>query len=139
MFVTIVFLGTFSPLNGIICILCLLLLFFESAFGICLGCKIYNFFNKEKAKLCPGGTCEIKKREEIQKINFYQIVILALFFIGILVLIFSGFIEKGKDLRKEFQDKNFEPSLIIESEKTMEENKDCEIPNYAKIIGHEEV
>jgi hypothetical protein len=21
----------------------------------------------------------------------------------------------------------------------MEENKDCEIPNYAKIIGHEEV
>jgi hypothetical protein len=27
--------------------------------GICLGCKVYNLFSKEKAQLCPGGVCEI--------------------------------------------------------------------------------
>jgi hypothetical protein len=134
MSITIVILETFSPLNGIICILCILLLFFESAFGICLGCKIYNLFNKEKAKLCPGGTCEIKKKEEIQKINSQQIVILILFFVGIFVLIFSGVVKKGGDLRKEFQDNNFGSV-----QKIKENNKDCEVPGYAKLIGHEDV
>ena len=37
----------------------MLLLFFEAAFGICIGCKAYNWFNKDKARLCPGGACEI--------------------------------------------------------------------------------
>ncbi|HIP21705.1 MAG TPA: DUF4395 domain-containing protein, partial [Candidatus Pacebacteria bacterium] len=93
MFITIVVIGIFSPLNGLICMLCLLLLFFESAFGICLGCKIYNIFNKEKAKLCPGGTCEVVINEEIQKINMNQILILILFFVAIGFLISSPLIE----------------------------------------------
>lgn len=33
----------------------LFLMFFESAFGICIGCKLYNAFNKERAQLCPGS------------------------------------------------------------------------------------
>ena len=40
------------------CITCLTLLYFEAVFGICLGCNIYNMFNKEEAKYCPGGTCD---------------------------------------------------------------------------------
>ena len=32
-----------------ICVLCLFLLFSESAFGICVGCKVYNFLYKDKA------------------------------------------------------------------------------------------
>lgn len=44
-----------GPINLIVCLTCLLLLFFETAFGICIGCKIYNLFNPEKAQLCPGG------------------------------------------------------------------------------------
>jgi hypothetical protein len=71
-----------------ICLLCLVFLFFESAFGICIGCKLYNVFNKDKAKLCPGGVCEVKRKEEIQKINSTQIIILAIF-IALIILFFS--------------------------------------------------
>jgi hypothetical protein len=34
-----------GPINLIVCSMCLILLFFETAFGICIGCKLYNFFN----------------------------------------------------------------------------------------------
>jgi len=59
--------------------LCLTLFFFESAFGVCLGCRMYNFIKKEKAQLCSGGVCEINKKEEIQKISSFQIFILLAF------------------------------------------------------------
>src|ERR1039457_229374 len=49
-----------GPINLIVCTLCLILLFFETAFGICIGCKLYNVFNTEKAQLCPGGVCEVE-------------------------------------------------------------------------------
>ncbi|NMG16870.1 DUF4395 domain-containing protein [Aromatoleum bremense] len=48
-----------GPVNLIVCAACMLLLFFEAAFGICIGCKVYNWFAKDKARLCPGGACEI--------------------------------------------------------------------------------
>ncbi len=51
-----------GPLNMLVCGSCLTLMFFESAFGICLGCKLYNLFNKEQAQLCPGGVCEVPVR-----------------------------------------------------------------------------
>jgi hypothetical protein len=53
---------TMGPLNMLVCGSCLTLMFFESAFGICLGCKLYNLFNKEQAQLCPGGVCEVPAR-----------------------------------------------------------------------------
>jgi len=51
--------GVVGPVNLLVCGLCLTLMFFESAFGICVGCKLYNVFNREKAQLCPGGVCEV--------------------------------------------------------------------------------
>lgn len=59
-------------MNFVGCIACVTLLFFEAAFGICLGCSLYNVFNRGKAKLCPGGVCEIKRVEDIQKFNPLQ-------------------------------------------------------------------
>ncbi len=53
---------TMGPMNMLVCGSCLTLMFFESAFGICLGCKLYNLFNKEQAQLCPGGVCEVPIR-----------------------------------------------------------------------------
>jgi len=69
----------FLPIMCIICAICLLLLFFETAFGICVWCKIYNLIKKEKAQLCPGWVCEVVKKEEIQKTNIIQIIVLILF------------------------------------------------------------
>lgn len=50
MFVLMVVVNSYSPITGIICLVCLIFLFFESAFGICLGCKFYPLFFKEKAQ-----------------------------------------------------------------------------------------
>jgi hypothetical protein len=80
-----------------LCVLCLILLFFETAFGICLGCKMYNFFNKEKAQLCPWWTCELKKREEIQKINLWQVFVLIISIILIVFVVKTWTISHNSD------------------------------------------
>lgn len=67
-----------NPLTIILCFICLILLFFETSFWICIWCIIYNFFNKEKAKMCPWWVCEVKKKEDIQKIDIIQIIVLIL-------------------------------------------------------------
>ena len=59
MFYTMVINNLVGPINALVCATCLLLMFFETAFGICIGCRIYNALNKEKAQLCPGGVCEL--------------------------------------------------------------------------------
>ena len=61
-----------NPIKVFICILCLVLLILESAFSICLGCKIYNLIMPTKATNCPGGVCEIKTKEKIQTFNLAQ-------------------------------------------------------------------
>ena len=75
MFVFLVIVNAFSPITGIICLICLIFLFFESAFGICLGCKFYSLFYKEKAQYCPGEVCDAKSKQDIQKTSGVQILI----------------------------------------------------------------
>ena len=67
MFIFLVVVNAYSPITGIICLICLIFLFFESAFGICLGCKFYSMFYKEKAQYCPGEICDVKSKQDIQK------------------------------------------------------------------------
>jgi len=58
MFILVNVMNTYGPISGLICLACLVFLFFESAFGICLGCKIYALLYREKAQYCPGEICE---------------------------------------------------------------------------------
>jgi len=51
---------------------CLIFLFFEAVFGICLGCKFYPLFHKEKTQYCPGEICDVKAKQEIQKTSLLQ-------------------------------------------------------------------
>ena len=44
MFILMVVVNSYSPITGIICLICLIFLFFESVLGICLGCKFYSSF-----------------------------------------------------------------------------------------------
>jgi uncharacterized protein DUF4395 len=76
MFVFLVVVNAYSPITGIICLVCLIFLFFESAFGICLGCKFYNMVYKEKAQHCPGETCDPKAKQDIQKTSMVQLLII---------------------------------------------------------------
>lgn len=72
MFILLVVANAYSPITGIACLICLILMFFESAFGICLGCKLYSIIKKGKAQYCPGEICDVKQKHEIQRISGRQ-------------------------------------------------------------------
>ena len=80
-----------NPIKVLICILCLTLLIFESAFSICLGCKIYNFIMPQKATHCPGGICEIQTKDPIQTFNGVQKTIVTLVIVAFSYGLYSYF------------------------------------------------
>lgn len=101
MFIFMVVINSYSPVTGIICLICLLFLFFESAFGICLGCKFYPLFFKDKAQHCPGEICDVKTKQNIQKTSAVQLLIVFAFvaFIFLTALLFNDqFSKKPYDL-----------------------------------------
>ncbi|MBT3416734.1 DUF4395 domain-containing protein [Candidatus Woesearchaeota archaeon] len=126
MFFIVVVNNILGPINLFICLACLILLFFETAFGICIGCIVYNLFNKERAKLCPGGICEIKKKEPIQKINFAQIVIVILFILSLVSISYLG-----------VMDQNIAHNANPNFESNDQNITDCRVPDWAISMGHE--
>jgi Domain of unknown function (DUF4395) len=90
MFVLMVLMNTYSIITGIVCLICLILMFFETAFGICIGCKLYKIFKKEEAQYCPGEVCDIKAKQPIQKISQVQYLVVMGF--TALVLLFSSLV-----------------------------------------------
>ncbi|NQV50570.1 MAG: DUF4395 domain-containing protein [Candidatus Marinimicrobia bacterium] len=101
MFVLLIVVNTYSPITGLICFICLIFLFFEAVFGICLGCKFYSMLYKEKAQYCPGEVCDLKSKQEIQIISKIQIIIVVAFiaFMWLTILLFNDiFVEPPYDL-----------------------------------------
>lgn len=84
MFILMPILNTYSIVTGLVCLVCLILMFFETAFGICIGCKLYHALNNEKAQYCPGEICEVKTKEALQKISLLQWA-LVLIFLGLML------------------------------------------------------
>lgn len=78
-----------NPMKVLICSICLALLFLESAFSICLGCMLYNLIMPKKATHCPGGVCEIKKKEKIQTFNISQKIIFTLTLLTLVAGLYS--------------------------------------------------
>ncbi len=79
MLVTLIFLRHMSIVNFAVCGVCIVLLFMESAFGICLGCVVYNKVLKKEVALCAGGICEVREKAPIQHVGAPQFVLLAVF------------------------------------------------------------
>lgn len=96
MFVLMVIINSFSYITGIVCLICLILMFFETAFGICLGCKIYKIFNKEKVQYCTGEVCDLKAKQDIQKTSKTQLAVV-LILISFILLIAIRFNEIFKE------------------------------------------
>ena len=90
MFVLMVIVNSYSIITGLVCLVCLIFLFFESVFGICLGCLFYGWFYKKKAQYCPGEICDVKAKQDIQKTSWMQLLIILLF-IGFTVCMAYGF------------------------------------------------
>ena len=125
-----------GPLNMLICGSCLLLMFFETAFGICLGCKLYNLFNKEQAQLCPGGVCEMPAQKD-WGVSLPQTAVLALF-VSTLTLA-KGWVDEtgplgGFDDMATLEDMGLKP---VPGEVSAADAERCQVPAFAKAIGHE--
>jgi hypothetical protein len=114
-----VMVNSYSPITGLICLICLVFLFFETSFGICLGCKFYPLFFKDKVQYCPGEVCEKKAKQPIQKITGGQVAIVFGFaaYIVLAVLLFhANFTKKPYDL--------FGIEKAMQSKQTMSDNKE---------------
>ena len=87
MFILLVVLNSTSFFTGITCLICITFLFFESVFGICLGCLFYPWFHKEKTQFCPGEICAVKTKQEIQKISWAQTGMVICFLVYIILIV----------------------------------------------------
>lgn len=125
MFYLIVLNEMVGPVNLFICLFCLLLLFFESAFGICIGCKIYEWAFRKSAQYCPGGVCPTE-RPVARKIGAGETAILVVF-VALVVALIQHLPERGKRLAAFAEDA---PATADEK---------CTPPDWAVKIGHAEM
>lgn len=87
MFVLLVVVNSTSVITVSTCFICLSFLFFESAFGICLGCVFYPLFYKKEAMICSGEICKTKEKLSIQKVTLIQLAFIGCFLIYIVIAI----------------------------------------------------
>lgn len=110
-----------NPIKVLVCLICMALLFFEAAFSICLGCKIFNLVKKEKATNCPGGVCEMKIKEPIQRFSFSQKVIVIL---TAIVMTYGAYAYMTKTKDRTVLTKKIKTMLMSEEElQKLEEEK----------------
>ena len=113
-----------NPIKALVCLICMILLFLESAFSICLGCKIFNFFKKEKATNCPGGVCEMKIKEPIQTFSPVQKLIV---FMTVGAMIYGIYAYMTK-----LEDRTFMAKMIKRKMMSKEELQKLEDKAYQK-------
>ncbi len=91
MFFLLNILNSYSIITAVTCFICLIFLFFESAFGICLGCLFYGLFYKDEAQYCAGEVCEVTKKQAIQKTSWVQMLIVvgSIVYVVLAVLFFN--------------------------------------------------
>ncbi|MDP3673472.1 MAG: DUF4395 domain-containing protein [Telluria sp.] len=132
MFYLVVLNNVIGPINLIVCSSCLTLMFFETAFGICIGCKLYNLFNEKKAQLCPGQVCEASSVQG-PGASVAQIAIVAIFALAV-----TGIAQwvYGPASQSRHQPQQAAASSLAAIDPAEAER--CKVPDFAKAIGHEE-
>lgn len=131
MFYTMVINNLVGPINALVCATCLLLMFFETAFGICIGCRIYNALYKEKAQLCPGGVCELPPAQRpawgVPQVG----VVLA--FAALMVAVAPRVAGSGPAVMAGSHGTAATASADLDPA----EAERCKVPDFAKALGHE--
>jgi hypothetical protein len=126
-----VFNSLVGPMNLLVCGTCLALMFVESAFGICIGCKIYNAFNQDKAQLCPGGVCDVSTVTGAAVSRVQAIMLLV--FVVMTVAVVQAVYRTGSTVSR--------PALSSPAVTTLPassaESERCKVPEFAKTLGHE--
>ena len=151
-----------EPIRMIVCMLCLVLLFTESVFGICIGCIIYKKLNVKLQK-CPGGVCEMPHEKPKRTHKLISIFFIALMFFATFTTMKStrytatidaefeksvqeddDFIngDEEEDNENKDEEKMKKENTPVKEEiqkETKEANKDCEPPQWAIDMGHREI
>ena len=118
-----------NPTRGMICIACLILLFLESAFGICLGCVVYGLFKRKNQQDCSGDQCEISIKRSIGLKEAFA-------FIAFLFVTYSSISllqERKEELAFEREDN------IEELHPKSVDKNECNPPQWAIDMGHREM
>ena len=127
-----------GPLNMLICGSCLLLMFFETAFGICLGCKLYNLFHREQAQLCPGGVCDVPA-QRVPGLRPAQLASLAAF---VAVTVLAARWVQATGPMGGFDDMATLEEMGVPAtagQPSAADDGRCKVPDFAKAIGHEAI
>lgn len=119
MFYLIVLNNMVGPVNLLVCATCMTLMFFETAFGICLACKIYDLAFPKSARHCPGGVCETGTGREPLKISMAQMSVVVAF------LVLIGFVSQY----------HFPQVAAV----TASDAAKCTPPDWAVAMGHAEM
>ena len=126
----IVIKGAIGPINMLVCGTCLLLLFFESSFGICIGCKLYDLFSKNKVELCPGNVCSFSPPPGAGG-AWLQGAVLVLFLVAVFNV--AGWVYSHPTSQQAEQDVS-----ATTAPQDPSEAERCKVPEFAKKIGHEQ-
>lgn len=114
-----------GPVALLGCLTCIVLLLLESAFGICVGCAIYNRIWPGVAQYCPGGVCSISQRSPMTFVRPVQLAALALFALGI----------GAAAPRIAALDAPLMPGMTAAADDASR----CEVPEFARRIGQEQM
>jgi hypothetical protein len=105
----------------------LLLMFFETAFGICLGCKLYGWFQREAPQLCPGDSCDLDaERGAAPAASQWLAVLLA-----------TAAVAAGVAVLRQQPDAMH--ALGVPAAAEPAEAVRCQVPQFAKAMGHEAI
>jgi hypothetical protein len=119
-----------GPVNLLVCALCLILLFFETAFGICIGCKVYAWIARAAPQACPGDVC-VAADPRVQPRWPQGLVVLA--FLGVVAAAAQGL--EPSTSRSHVASTTHEPAASVDSG----DAERFRVPEFAKAIGHEEM
>jgi Domain of unknown function (DUF4395) len=130
---TMVFNSMVGPINLIVCASCLTLMLFETSFGICIGCKLYNLLSKNTAQLCPGGVCEVP-RDAVQGVSRGQTMVV----ISSILALVGIFQWVGRTGSASFAQTTQAQKPVTANSGAQSDTERCKVPDFAKAIGHEE-
>jgi len=119
-----------GPVALLGCVGCILLLFFETSFGICVGCAIYNWIWPGQAQLCPGGVCDMPtERPAITRLGWAQGAVVAATLGGIIVV---------APMVAGMQGPRYMGPGARSADASAVASADCDVPAFAKALGHED-
>jgi len=135
-----------TPARLLTCLICLVLLFTESAFGICLGCILYKKLNI-KVQKCPGDVCEVGFIKPKRLNKFLSLVFISLLFTTTYVTMKDLRYSSSSTNDTQFQNSLKEDEEFLngddeeddEVEEITTSNKECTPPQWAIDMGHRDM